>query len=72
MKQSEVNALCSWLENNSIPETNPDGHNTYPMIRAAAVIRYLFKETLTLQLSLEHCLQKQHELSKQKASRSGS
>lgn len=68
MKQSEVDGLCAWLENNSIPETLPDGTNTYPMIRASAMIRYLYRTNNTLNAYLDHCLSLQkNELPKQKA-----
>lgn len=73
MKLSEINGLCGWLENNSIPETTPDGTNRYPMIRASAMLRFLARENHLLQLSLEHCLsQHKNELQKHKASGNGS
>lgn len=72
MKLSEINGICNWLENNSIPETMPDGTNRYPMIRASAMLRFLARENNLLQLSLEHCLSMhKNELQKSKAPRSG-
>ena len=72
MKLEEINQVCAWLENNSMPETLPDGTNRYPMIRASALIRYLYRENKLLNLGLEHCLSHQkNELSKSKNPRSG-